>query len=136
MKKTMGIILSALLLTVCLAGCGEADEAELHLEPLTPVTAEPSPLPQDEASPADAGEEAAAETAVADERLEAAQACVGQSVEALYEAVGEPLDAQYASSCNSEEPAEDGMLTYDGFSVWTLRTADEETVRAIYPDGE
>lgn len=133
MKKTMGIILSVLLLTVCLAGCGEPEETELHLEPLAPVTAEPSPAPQDEASPVDAGEEPAAQ-AVADERLEAAQACVGQPVEALYEAVGEPLDAQYASSCNSEEPAEDGMLIYDGFSVWTLRTADEETVRAIYPD--
>ena len=64
---------------------------------------------------------------------EDAEQCIGQPLEALYEAVGEPESYQYASSCE-EENAEDGMLFYDGFYVWTLKTESEEIVRAVYLD--
>lgn len=60
-----------------------------------------------------------------------AEAYVGQSVELLYEALGEPAEEpQYAASC-LEEGAEDGMLLYDGFYVWTIRTDTEETVHSV-----
>ena len=138
MKKTITIWLAAIL-AVCLAACGSAEnEAELNLEPLTPVMAEETAAAlQDTASPGDAEQETeASETDAAEPvdtaMLEAAQACIGQPVEALYAAVGEPASAQYGASC-LEENAEDGMLTYDGFSVWTVRTETEEIVHAVYP---
>mgnify|MGYP007070335156 CR=1 FL=1 len=39
--------------------------------------------------------------------------------------------SEYASSCE-EENAEDGMLYYDGFTVWTVRNADGELVHDVY----
>ncbi|MBR2717379.1 MAG: hypothetical protein IKD79_06550, partial [Oscillospiraceae bacterium] len=69
---------------------------------------------------------------VDDPLYEAAQSCVGRSVEELYEAVGEPTGgSQYAASC-LEENAEDGMLYYDGFYVWTVKNDSGETVHAVY----
>jgi hypothetical protein len=57
---------------------------------------------------------------------------VGRSVEELYAAIGEPTGGtQYAASC-AEENAEDGMLFYDGFYVWSLRTEDQELVYNVY----
>lgn len=138
MKKCIIMLLTAAV-TVSLAACGSAqNEAELNLEPLTPVMAEATPAPtEDAASPGNAEQETeAAETDAGEPvdtaMLEAAQGCIGQPVEALYEAVGEPVSAQYGASC-LEENAEDGMLTYDGFSVWTVRTETEEIVHEVYP---
>ena len=66
---------------------------------------------------------------------ETAQEYVGRTVEELFQAIGEPTDRQYAASCE-EEDAEDGMLFYDegGFYIWSVRTAESETVRAVYLD--
>lgn len=132
MKKSILILLAAIL-AVCLAACGSAEEeAELHLEPLRPVMAEETAAPQETGSPSDTAPETEAAEPADKAMLEAAQACIGQPVEALYEAVGEPAAAQYGASC-LEENAEDGMLTYDGFSVWTVRTETEEIVHEVYP---
>ena len=51
----------------------------------------------------------------------------------LFAAIGEPESSQYASSCEVDG-GEDGMQFYDGFYVWTLRTDEEELVRAVYLD--
>lgn len=58
---------------------------------------------------------------------------VGCPVEELYDAIGEPNETQYAASC-AEENAEDGMLFYDGFYVWSLRTEEDELVYDVYLD--
>lgn len=58
---------------------------------------------------------------------------VGQPLTALTNAIGSPERAEYSASCE-QEGAEDGMLYYAGFSVWTMRTATGEIVRAVYPD--
>ncbi len=132
MKKIF-LILSAAILAVGLTACGgaaEEREAELKLEPLTPVTDAPSAAP--EMNAAGASETDAEEPA--DPAVSAAQDCVGQPVEALYAAVGEPVSAEYGTSC-LEENAEDGMLYYDGFYVWTVRTESEELVHAVYAGG-
>ena len=71
--------------------------------------------------------------ATAQEACERAQACVGLPVEELYAAVGQPLQATYGPSC-LQVNAEDGMLTYEGFSVWTVRSDTAETVHEVYPD--
>ena len=60
-----------------------------------------------------------------------ALACKGRPVEELYAAVGEPLsEPTYGPSC-LVEGGEDGMLLYDGFYVWTVRTAEGETVHEV-----
>ncbi len=69
----------------------------------------------------------------AQEACAKAQACVGLPVEELYAAVGQPTQATYGPSC-LQVNAEDGMLTYDGFSVWTVRSDTAETVHEVYPD--
>lgn len=62
----------------------------------------------------------------------AAQEYIGRTVEELYEAIGEPTGgSQYAASC-AEENAEDGMLFYDGFYVWSLRSEEQEIVHDVY----
>lgn len=58
---------------------------------------------------------------------------VGQPLSALVNAIGQPLQSEYAASCE-QEGAEDGMLSYQGFTVWTMRTGSGEIVRNIYLD--
>lgn len=66
------------------------------------------------------------------EAYEKARACIGLPVADLYAAVGQPIgEATYGPSCLQVD-AEDGMLPYDGFSVWTVRSATAETVHDVY----
>jgi len=140
MKKTM-IAALALAMSLSLCACGEAKtEEETNLQPLSPVIEEipasESNLTEQEppASESDAQPQTeAAEAENTGDRLALAQEYVGRTAEELIAAFGEPNSSEYASSCE-EENAEDGMLMYDGFYVWTLRTADDELVRAVYED--
>ena len=67
------------------------------------------------------------------QRYDTAQSYLGQPASALISAIGEPESAEYAASCE-QAGAEDGMLHYKGFYVWTMRTATGEIVRAVYID--
>ena len=58
---------------------------------------------------------------------------VGQPASSLIAAIGRPYNAEYSASCE-QEGAEDGILYYSGFSVWTMRTATGEIVRNVYLD--
>jgi nucleoid-associated protein YgaU len=62
--------------------------------------------------------------------LETALQYVGCDVAQLYAAVGQPSSAEYASSCMGD--GEDGMLTYDTFTVTTYREGGVETVQDAY----
>ena len=55
-----------------------------------------------------------------------AQAFIGQSVSSLIAAIGQPLSRSYAPSCLGD--GEDGELIYNGFTVYTYREGDTETV--------
>ncbi len=77
---------------------------------------------------------AASAPATTQDAYEKARACIGLSVQELYDAVGQPTgEPVYGPSC-LQVNAEDGMLPYDGFSVWTVRSADAETVHDVYLD--
>ena len=138
MKKAVILCLLAAL-ALCLCACG--DKPEGNMKPLEPVTPSPVPVSGADAetpSPAAAADHAEASPADAQaqeldsEQYEKARACVGKSLAELYEAVGEPTGgADYAASC-LQENAEDGMLYYGGFYVWTLRTQDSEIVHDVY----
>jgi len=75
--------------------------------------------------------EATAESGGVDETAyEAAKACIGEPVAALYAAVGQPESSTYGTSC-LVMGAQDGTLTYQGFTVWTIRTENSETVQDV-----
>ena len=140
MKRLM-IAALALSMSVCLCACGSSQTSsaeEANSQPLSPVmdtapasdssAADTAALPP--ASETDAQPE---ETAPANGRYTEAQEYIGRSAAELIAALGEPQSSEYASSCDVEN-AEDGMLQYDGFYVWTLKTADDELVRDVYLD--
>ena len=134
MKKCIAMLLTALLLAG-LCACGGNDE------PPAP-TAEPTEDPVLAASQSDAAlaaqntPPASGTDAVPTGDLARAMEYVGRPVEELYAALGQPVEEPtYGPSCLTEG-AEDGILTYAGFYVWTVRTADGETVQDVYPAEE
>lgn len=54
---------------------------------------------------------------------------VGSSASALESALGAPTSKSYSPSCMGE--GEDGILTYDGFTVYTYKEGGSETVEAV-----
>ena len=66
----------------------------------------------------------------ADNAFELAESCIGKSVDELVALIGEPNSTDYAPSC-LVEGAEDGNWYYDDFTVYTIRTADGETVEYV-----
>ncbi|MCD7768500.1 MAG: hypothetical protein LUH36_00045 [Oscillospiraceae bacterium] len=156
MKKILSALL-ALGMIFSLTACGSSGEE--NTETLPEVTATPTAEELQAASESDAAAladefqssqasdtDAAAEeeeTAPVEETgdteaesldesaYETALEYIGLTVEELYAAIGEPSDAQYAASC-LQENAEDGMLFYDGFYIWSLRTEDSEIIYQVY----
>ena len=134
MKKILSLLLICAMLAA-LAACGgsKPDEPE--------PTGTPAPQDVLAASASDAQTAkqthvppASSSDAVLDDQSYAtAQGYVGQPASALISAIGRPFDSEYSASCE-QEGAEDGMLYYNGFSVWTMRTATGEIVRAVYLD--
>lgn len=122
MKKWICVSLS-LALSLLTACAGKENVPAAEQTPPAPVTApvgepavqpEPEPAEQPAAPESDAGE------------LEKALACVDQEISALYDAVGEPEESRYEPSCSG--PGDDGVLSYDGFIVFTYREDGVETV--------
>ena len=105
MKKILALLLAALM-ALALAGCGGNTE--------TPAPAEPE------------GDGAEDEVAGL---IEQVLALKGKPVQELYDAIGMPTgEAEYASSC-LVTGGKDGVLPYDGFTVYTLVQPDgTETV--------
>ena len=58
--------------------------------------------------------------------LEKARSFIGKDVQDLIDELGEPAERSYAPSCVGK--GEDGELQYEGFTVYTYREGDRETV--------
>lgn len=120
MRKNLCLML-ALLALLSLCACGGAPAPT---EPPQPTeTVQPTEAPTPTATP----EPAQTPAQTKETLFEAAQACIDQPVETLYAAIGQPQSSDYAPSC-LEVGGEDGNLYYEGFTVYTLRTAEGETV--------
>lgn len=126
MKKSIAIWIGALCLTL-LCACGETAEpapetpAPDAQEAAAQTLPEIAPAAQPEA-PAQEQEEAPEEPSA----LETALTFVDQDAAALISAIGEPLETQYEASCSG--PGDDGVWTYDGFTVYTYRENGVETI--------
>ena len=66
--------------------------------------------------------------------VEDALAFVDQPLSDLIEAIGEPLEEYYEYSCSG--PGDDGLLTYDGFIVFTYREPDGSAEVVIDAEAE
>lgn len=91
---------------------------ELEEQPVPEPASEPVPEPAPEPAPAPA----------ADPKT-VAQGLVGRPVSELYAAIGRPTASDYSPSCLVD--GEDGELYYNGFTVYTTKEGNSETVYAV-----
>lgn len=126
MKKIIVTALCAVLL-LGMAGCGSkaAEPAPTPIPaasqpPAAEVPATEAPAPELTPEPVEevSGDDALAET------VKTVRDLIGRPVDDLYAAIGKPNDSDYESSC-LVSGGKDGMLYYDGFTVYTT----------VYPDG-
>ena len=152
MSKRVRFLILALLLVPALCACGQESASpapsELPAPEVSPTPAEAAPLPTEapaetaepvpedpDARPAlpDAGLHPAEEKPAEDPEIAARKALalqyVNQDAEALIRELGEPLERSYAPSCLGK--GEDGELCYEGFTVYTYREGDRETVKDV-----
>ena len=123
MKK---LIVLLICLTLLLCACGGEKPQEPTNAPTTEATPAPTAAATEEATQAPT-EEATEQT---EQDLKAlAESCIDLSVEELYALIGEPESAEYAPSCIGD--GEDGNLYYDGFTVFTYKEGDTETVTFV-----
>lgn len=133
MKKLLTILLCAVML-LSLCACGGKTETAGGDEPVITIGIKTEEDPtegvtnaQDTtvADPEDTTEQTQNDEAA--EKMAQAESCIGKSVEELYQLIGQPNSSDYAPSC-LVEGGEDGMLYYDGFVVYTIKSADGERV--------
>ena len=123
MNKMISVFL-LLCITLLLCACGSSAP-----------TAAPTPTPAATEAPAavlpDAVLTEAEDETVPEENelLAAAKAFIDKPESELIAAVGEPLSSDYAPSCLGS--GEDGELRYDGFTVYTYKEGDTETVTDV-----
>lgn len=126
MKKTIALLLTALM-ALALVGCGGTTESPAPTE--APATEAPAATAEPTTEePAAEPEESVEEDHLAGV-IEQVLALKGQPVQELYDAIGMPTgEPEYASSC-LVTGGKDGVLPYDGFTVYTLVQPDgTETV--------
>lgn len=132
MKKLL-VALLAILLLASLCACGETEtggeEVNITVKPKTEST-EDTTLPEDTTGGA---EETTVDSTAEDttvpvqsDKRELAVSCIGKNVSELYALIGQPNSSVYSPSCLVE--GDDGELYYDGFTVYTTREGDVETV--------
>ncbi len=132
MKKIAAVLLCAVLM-LSLAGCGGSKDASPAPTAIPAATAAPTPTQAPSAEPFAAEPEATAgpaeNTDEVAEKIELVRSLIGKPVAELYDAIGKPAtEGDYASSC-LVTGGKDGMLYYDGFTVYTLVQPDgSETV--------
>lgn len=135
MKRIM-ISLMALALLALLCACGETEQtaAQTTAPAAEEITEEKAPETPEEAAAQELAreereetiEEAAAEASEAQSPLETALTFVDHDAGELIAAIGEPQEKAYEESCSG--PGEDGIWTYDGFTVFTYLENGVETI--------
>ena len=157
MKKNLLLAALCLICALLLIGCGSSapaaspapTETAAPVEPAAPaetetpapsadtsVTAEePEPSAQPEAKLPDAGlvQDTAVTPSPSEALFELAKSYVDKPLSELQAEIGEPVSSSYVSSC-LVPGGEDGELHYDGFTVYTVKSGDSETVQDVLAD--
>ena len=157
MKRNLLLAALCLLCALLLIGCGSSAPAATPAPTETSAPAE-TEAPAPEASPAPSAEasvttEAPEPSAEPEARLpdaglvhdtevtpspsetlfELAKSFVDKPLSELQAEIGEPVSSSYVSSCLIPG-GEDGELHYDGFTVYTVKSGDSETVQDVIAD--
>ena len=152
MKRNLLLAALCLLCALLLIGCGSSAPAATPAPTETAAPAEsaapaeteaPAPEagtePEPSAAPAarlpDAGlvHDTAAEPSPSEALFELAKSYVDKPLSELQAEIGEPVSSAYVSSCLIPG-GEDGELHYDGFTVYTVKSGDSETVQDVIAD--
>ncbi len=124
MKKFVLLLCAVLALSV--TGCGSSGQKASAPTAIPAATeAPPAETKVPEATPApEATPEPAAESSEAEKQIAVVKELIGRPVAELYAAIGEPSGgSDYGPSC-LVTGGKDGMLYYDGFTVYTLVQPD------------
>lgn len=103
---------------------------EVQPSDAVPETSAPTPTPAPAATPEPVSTPAPTPTpepTPAGDLKAIAEGLIGHPVSELYAAIGQPIASDYAPGC-VEPNSEDGELIYNGFTVYTVRTATQEYV--------
>lgn len=122
--KKFAVPMLCLALLLCACGAQETPETTGAAEPAQTAASTAAPT-----VPADTEPPMETVTEPVNAELEQAKTCIDKSVEELYALIGEPESSDYAPSCLGD--GEDGNLYYDGFTVYTYKEGDTETVRYV-----
>ena len=97
--------------------------------------AEPEPSTEPEAKLPDAGlvRDTEVTPSPSEALFELAKSFVDKPLSELQAEIGEPVSSSYVSSC-LVPGGEDGELHYDGFTVYTVKSGDSETVQDVLAD--
>lgn len=121
MKRVICLLL-CLLAVLALCACGSAKESE---KPADMQSSLPSTAAVEEEA-TESAEPVSDEAAAAREAVQKALKLKNRPVSELYDAIGEPESEDAAPSCMG--PGEDVNLYYDGFTVYTYKEGNEQTV--------
>lgn len=163
MKRNLLLAALCLPCALLLIGCGSSAPAATPAPAETAAPAESaapaeteapapeaSPVPSAEASEAGTEPEPSAEPAAklpdaglvqdtavtpspSEALFELAKSYVDKPLSELQAEIGEPVSSSYVSSCLIPG-GEDGELHYDGFTVYTVKSSDSETVQDVIAD--
>ena len=163
MKKNLLLAALCLICALLLIGCGSSapaaspapTETAAPVEPAAPAETEapapeaspvpesetsetaeePEPSAQPEAKLPDAGlvQDTAVTPSPSEALFELAKSYVDKPLSELQAEIGEPVSSSYVSSC-LVPGGEDGELHYDGFTVYTVKSGDSETVQDVLAD--
>ena len=156
MKRNLILACLFLICALLLIGCGSTApaaapapaETAAPAESAAPVETEaptetPAPSPEPEPEPSaepvatlpDAGlvRDTKASPSPSEALFELAKGYVDKPLSELQAEIGEPVSSSYVSSCLIPG-GEDGELHYDGFTVYTVKSGDSETVQDVIAD--
>ena len=154
MKKNLILAGLCLLCALLLIGCGSSSpaatpaptetaapaESSAPAESAAPVETEvpaetPAPSAEPVATLPDASlvRDTKASPSPSEALFELAKSYVDKPLAELQAEIGEPVSSNYVSSCLIPG-GEDGELHYDGFTVYTVKSSDSETVQDVIAD--
>ncbi len=121
MKRAICLLL-CLLTVLALCACGSEKESG---KPADMQSSLPATTASEEEA-AESAEPVSDEAAAIQEAVQKALKLKNRPVSELYDAIGEPESEDAAPSCMG--PGEDVNLYYDGFTVYTYKEGNEQTV--------